>query len=77
MKNELPTAGQATFHTPISPILTLLSRRYAPPGCEGQPQSQAAIAIRVIDFGHYAREAIEAARRLMGHTWGAPLMPGA
>src|SRR5262249_22977678 len=39
-------------------------------GGEGQPQSQAAIATRLIDFGYDVQQAIEAPRWLMGRTWG-------
>jgi gamma-glutamyltranspeptidase/glutathione hydrolase len=39
-------------------------------GGEGQPQSQAALVTRILDFGYGVREAIEAPRWLMGWTWG-------
>ncbi|MGZ4453791.1 MAG: gamma-glutamyltransferase, partial [Nocardioides sp.] len=39
-------------------------------GGEGQPQSQAAMATRIIDFGYDVQQAIEAPRWLMGRTWG-------
>jgi gamma-glutamyltranspeptidase len=39
-------------------------------GGEGQPQTQAAILTRLIDFGYDVQQAIEAPRWLMGRTWG-------
>ncbi len=39
-------------------------------GGEGQPQSHAALATRIIDFGYDVQQAIEAPRWLMGRTWG-------
>jgi gamma-glutamyltranspeptidase len=39
-------------------------------GGEGQPQSQAAIVTRIVDFGYDVQQAIEAPRWLMGRTWG-------
>jgi gamma-glutamyltranspeptidase/glutathione hydrolase len=39
-------------------------------GGEGQPQSQAALVTRIVDFGYGVQEAIEAPRWLMGRTWG-------
>ena len=39
-------------------------------GGEGQPQSQAALVTRVVDFGYDVQQAIEAPRWLMGRTWG-------
>jgi hypothetical protein len=41
-------------------------------GGEGQPQAQAALATRIIDFGYDVQQAIEAPRWLMGRTWGTP-----
>ena len=38
-------------------------------GGEGQPQAQAALATRIIDFGYDVQQAIEAPRWLMGRTW--------
>jgi gamma-glutamyltranspeptidase/glutathione hydrolase len=40
-------------------------------GGEGQPQSQAAVLTRVVDFGYELQAAIEAPRWLLGRTWGA------
>jgi gamma-glutamyltranspeptidase/glutathione hydrolase len=39
-------------------------------GGEGQPQSQAALLTRIVDFGYDVQQAIEAPRWLMGRTWG-------
>ena len=39
-------------------------------GGEGQPQTSAAIATRVVDHGHSVQEAIDAPRWLLGRTWG-------
>lgn len=41
-------------------------------GGEGQPQAQAALVTRLIDFGYDVQQAIEAPRWLMGRTWGTP-----
>ena len=40
-------------------------------GGEGQPQTQAAIVTRVVDYQMSPAEAIEAPRWLHGRTWGA------
>lgn len=40
-------------------------------GGEGQPQTQAAIATRIVDYGMSPQEAINAPRWLHGRTWGA------
>jgi gamma-glutamyltranspeptidase/glutathione hydrolase len=39
-------------------------------GGEGQPQTQAALVTRVVDFGLDVQQAIEAPRWLYGRTWG-------
>lgn len=39
-------------------------------GGEGQPQTQAAVATRVVDFGDNVQEAIDGPRWLLGRTWG-------
>lgn len=39
-------------------------------GGEGQPQTQAALVTRMVDFGFDVQQAIEAPRWLMGRTWG-------
>lgn len=65
--------GKRTFHTLIP---SLMLRQGAPylaygtMGGEGQPQTQAAMVTRLIDFGYDVQQAIEAPRWLMGRTWG-------
>lgn len=43
---------------------------YGSMGGEGQPQTQAAMLTRMIDFGFDVQQAIEAPRWLSGRTWG-------
>jgi gamma-glutamyltranspeptidase len=43
---------------------------YGSMGGEGQPQTQAAIATRVVDHGRSVAEAIDDPRWLLGRTWG-------
>ncbi|MEH2509342.1 gamma-glutamyltranspeptidase [Nitrobacteraceae bacterium AZCC 1564] len=65
--------GKRTFHTLIPALLTRDGEpylAYGSMGGEGQPQSQAALATRLIDFGYDVQQAIEAPRWLMGRTWG-------
>jgi gamma-glutamyltranspeptidase/glutathione hydrolase len=65
--------GKRTFHTLIPGLLTRDGRPYlafGSMGGEGQPQSQAALVTRVVDFGYDVQQAIEAPRWLMGRTWG-------
>lgn len=65
--------GKRTFHT-IIPAMLLEDGRpvlaYGTMGGEGQPQTQAAMVTRIIDFGYDVQQAIEAPRWLMGRTWG-------
>lgn len=65
--------GKRTFHT-IIPAMMLRDGEpvlaYGSMGGEGQPQSQAAMLTRMIDFGYDVQQAIEAPRWLMGRTWG-------
>ncbi|MCA1982256.1 gamma-glutamyltransferase [Nocardioides nematodiphilus] len=65
--------GKRTFHT-LAPAMLLKDGRpvlaFGSMGGEGQPQSQAAMATRIIDFGYDVQQAIEAPRWLMGRTWG-------
>ena len=65
--------GKRTFHT-IIPAMMLKDGEpvlaYGTMGGEGQPQTQAAMLTRLIDFGYDAQQAIEAPRWLMGRTWG-------
>jgi gamma-glutamyltranspeptidase len=39
-------------------------------GGEGQPQTQAALATRILDFGMDVQAAIEEPRLIYGRTWG-------
>jgi len=62
-----------TFHTLIAAMLLKDDKPflvYGSMGGEGQPQTQAAIATRVVDFGMYPQDAITAPRWLNGRTWG-------
>lgn len=65
--------GKTTFHT-IIPAMLLKDGKpvmaYGTMGGEGQPQTQAAMLTRMIDFGFNVQQAIEAPRWLMGRTWG-------
>jgi gamma-glutamyltranspeptidase/glutathione hydrolase len=65
--------GKRTFHT-IIPAMMLEDGRpvlaYGTMGGEGQPQTQAALVTRIVDFGYDVQQAIEAPRWLMGRTWG-------
>jgi len=63
-----------TFHT-LNPAMLFKDGRpyliYGTMGGEGQPQTQAAIVTRIVDYGFDVQEAIEAPRWLYGRTWGA------
>ena len=65
--------GKRTFHT-IIPAMMLRDNKpvlaYGTMGGEGQPQTQAALITRMVDFGYDVQQAIEAPRWLMGRTWG-------
>lgn len=64
-----------TFHTLIPAMLLHDGRPYlvyGTMGGEGQPQTQAALVTRVVDFGYDIQAAIEAPRWLYGRTWGLP-----
>ncbi|OWY64850.1 gamma-glutamyltransferase [cyanobacterium TDX16] len=62
-----------TFHT-LNPAMLFQNGKpylvYGTMGGEGQPQTQAAIATRIVDFGFNVEEAISAPRWLQGRTWG-------
>jgi gamma-glutamyltranspeptidase len=62
-----------TFHTLI-PGMVLENGQpslvYGTMGGEGQPQTQAAVATRIFDFGYDVQRAIDAPRWLYGRTWG-------
>jgi len=65
--------GKRTFHTLIPALLMRDGKPYlafGSMGGEGQPQSQAALTTRILDFGYDVQQAIEAPRWLMGRTWG-------
>jgi oxamate amidohydrolase len=65
--------GKRTFHTLIPGLLKKDGKPYlafGSMGGEGQPQSQAALVTRLVDFGYDVQQAIEAPRWLMGRTWG-------
>ncbi|WP_371363694.1 Glutathione hydrolase-like YwrD proenzyme [Sporomusa rhizae] len=63
-----------TFHT-LNPAMLFKDKQpylvYGTMGGEGQPQTQAAIVTRIIDFNFNVQAAIEAPRWLLGRTWGA------
>lgn len=65
--------GKRTFHT-IIPALALRDGKpvlaFGTMGGEGQPQTQAALLTRMVDYGMNVQEAIEAPRWLYGRTWG-------
>ena len=67
------TPGKRTFHT-IIPAMALQDGKpvlaFGTMGGEGQPQTQAALLTRILDFGMNVQEAIEAPRWLFGRTWG-------
>ena len=66
--------GKRTMHT-LNPAMLLKHGRpylvYGTMGGEGQPQTQAAIVTRVVDFRMTPQEAVTAPRWLYGRTWGA------
>ncbi|WNS78947.1 gamma-glutamyltransferase [Domibacillus sp. DTU_2020_1001157_1_SI_ALB_TIR_016] len=66
--------NKRTFHT-LNPAMLLKDDRpylvYGTMGGEGQPQTQAALVTRMIDYGYSVQAAIEAPRWLYGRTWGA------
>ncbi|MDR3097106.1 MAG: gamma-glutamyltransferase [Paraburkholderia sp.] len=62
-----------TFHT-LNPAMLMKDGKpylvYGTMGGEGQPQTQAAIVTRVVDFGMTPQDAINGPRWLYGRTWG-------
>lgn len=62
-----------TFHT-LNPAMLFKDGKpylvYGTMGGEGQPQTQAAIVSRIVDFGFGVQDAISAPRWLQGRTWG-------
>ena len=71
--NEL-RPGKRTMHT-LNPAMLLKEGKpwlvYGTMGGEGQPQTQAAMITRIVDFGMTPQEAIAAPRWLYGRTWGS------
>lgn len=68
--------GKRTFHTLIPGMIFKDQAPYmvfGSMGGEGQPQTHAALATRIIDFGYDVQQAIESPRWLMGRTWGTPV----
>ncbi len=63
-----------TFHT-LNPAMLFRNGKpyliYGTMGGEGQPQTQAALVTRIVDYGFSVQEAIDAPRWLHGRTWGA------
>jgi gamma-glutamyltranspeptidase len=65
--------GKRTAHTLTAALLVGEAGPelvYGSMGGEGQPQTQAAIATRVVDHGRSVQAAIDAPRWLLGRTWG-------
>ncbi|MBR6467289.1 MAG: gamma-glutamyltransferase [Desulfovibrio sp.] len=66
--------GKRTFHT-LNPAMLLKDGRpwlvYGTMGGEGQPQTQAAVVTRIVDFGMSPQAAVDAPRWVYGRTWGA------
>ena len=67
------TPGKKPFHT-IHPAMALLNDGrllvYGTMGGEGQPQTQAALFTRYVNFSQSLQKAISAPRWLLGRTWG-------
>lgn len=63
-----------TFHT-LNPAMLMKDGKpylvYGAMGGEGQPQTQAAVVTRIVDFGMTPQDAVNAPRWLFGRTWGA------
>ena len=63
-----------TFHT-LNPAMLFKDGKpyllYGTMGGEGQPQTQAAVVTRIVDFGMSPQDAINGPRWLYGRTWGA------
>ncbi|HKB24816.1 MAG TPA: gamma-glutamyltransferase [Methylomirabilota bacterium] len=62
--------------TTLIPSMYLVGGRprfvYGTMGGEGQPQTQAALVVRMVDQGLGPQAAVEAPRWLLGRTWGEP-----
>lgn len=62
-----------TMHTLNPPMLLKNGKPhlvYGTMGGDGQPQTQAVVATRVVDFGMSPKDAVAAPRFLYGRTWG-------
>lgn len=66
--------NKRTFHT-LNPAMLMKDEKpvlvYGTMGGEGQPQTQAALVTRIVDYNMSPQAAIEAPRWLYGRTWGA------
>jgi oxamate amidohydrolase len=66
--------GKRTAHT-LNPAMLFKGRKlflvYGTMGGEGQPQTQAAMVTRIVDYRLSPQDAIEAPRWVYGRTWGA------
>jgi gamma-glutamyltranspeptidase len=66
--------GKRTFHT-LNPAMLFKADKpylvYGTMGGEGQPQTQAAVVTRIVDYNFSPQEAVEAPRWIYGRTWGA------
>lgn len=65
-KRTFSTLNPAMMFKDDKPFLV-----YGTMGGEGQPQTQAAIITRIVDYGFSVQDAIEAPRWLHGRRWGA------
>ena len=65
--------GKKPFHT-LNPALAVLNDGrtmvYGSMGGDGQPQNQAAVFTRIVNFGMDPQAAVNAPRWLLGRTWG-------
>ena len=70
---NLLAPGRLPFHT-LNPALAVLKdgrvMAYGTMGGDGQPQTQAAVFTRHVDFGEPLAEAIDRPRWVLGRTWG-------
>ena len=68
--------GRLPFHT-LNPALAELKdgrvMAYGTMGGDGQPQSQAAVFTRHVQFGQPLERALDAPRWLLGRTWGSTI----
>ncbi|MEM7592438.1 MAG: gamma-glutamyltransferase [Cyanobacteria bacterium P01_A01_bin.83] len=67
--------NKRTYHT-LNPAMLLKQSKpylvYGTMGGNGQPQTQAALVTRVVDFGFSAQDAVESPRWIQGRRLGAP-----